>query len=108
MLLEIAREVGLRREAQSQGDVLQRAIGRGEKSCYLVDDALVDDSLGRAIGNATRDLSQIACTHVELLSIKGHIGITVVIALNGGQKLIVKLLAPAVALSIVGRKRLQL
>ena len=107
MLLEIAREVGLRREAQSQGDVLQRAIGRGEKCCYLVDDALVDDSLGRAIGNATRDLSQIACTHVELLSLKGHIGITVVIAFTGGQKLIVKLLAPAVALSIVGRKCLQ-
>ena len=87
--LEEARQVGLRREAQTQGYVLEWLVGCGDKFGNLGSDTLVDDGLGRTTGNLTGYLCQIARTDVELLGIESHIGIAVVVMLNGIQELIV-------------------
>ena len=107
-LFEETRQVGLRREAQTQGYVLEWLVGCGDKLGNLGSDTLVDDGLGRTTGNLTGYLCQIARTNIELFGIESHIGIAVVVMLNSIQELIVKLLATGVTIGINGRQLLEI
>lgn len=84
VLLEVAREVGLRREAQALGNVFEGTMGGGEQRGDLADDALVDDGFGRAVDGATRHLPQVAGADIKLFGIESHVGIAVEIALDSG------------------------
>lgn len=52
VLLEEARQVSLRREAQPLGHLFQRRVRGCEHGGYLADDALVDNGLGRTAADA--------------------------------------------------------